>query len=345
MKLSVHPLTMRARRPFRISREEQIDVTNVLLTLSEGELTGYGEASPSLFYGETAETVLELLQNLNEFIENFCLNSVQDIEKIWEAVWPRLAPSRAAQCAVDVALWDLLAKQKGLSVAALALGTAPQPRVSSFTIGISTRDELREKVEEVRSLPVIKIKLGSNADIEAVRYIAARTEATLRVDANCAWSDAPVDRLSRELKELRVEFIEQPLPPQEDERMTAVLEASELPILADESCISPEDIERMPGRFSGFNIKLVKCGGLTPALRMLRRGQELGLKMMVGCMLESSVLISAGLVIAQQTDYADLDGNWLIAKDPFTGMESDNGRISVKDLPGLGVCPGNALQL
>jgi L-Ala-D/L-Glu epimerase len=339
MKLTAQPLPLKAKRPFRISREQQTQAGNVLVTLSDGGLVGYGEASPSGFYGETAEAVLASLRRVESFIESAQVDSVEDIAHCWEAMWPMLAPSRAAQCAMDIALWDYLGKKRGMSVAALAFGSPPEERTSSFTIGISSPEELVEKVEEVRSFPIIKIKLDAGGDLAPVRYIARETQATLRVDANCAWSTAPIDRLSRELAGLRVEFIEQPLPPGEDDRMPEILRQSELPILADESCVLPEDIERMPGRFSGFNIKLVKCGGITSALRMIRRGRELNLKMMVGCMLESSVLISAGLVIAQQTDYADLDGNWLIANDPFAGLEMREGRLRAPDLPGLGIAP------
>jgi L-Ala-D/L-Glu epimerase len=344
MKIVAQALTLPAKRPFRISREATTQARNVLLTISDGHFTGYGEAAPSSFYSETADAVLASLARLEPFFESIQVDSAEDIARIWEQVWPQLAPSRAAQCAVDVALWDYLGKKRGVSVARLAFGCPPEARTSSFTIGISTPEELREKVEEVRSFPIIKIKLGADGDLEPVRYIARETRATLFVDANCAWSQAPVGGISRELAALRVEFIEQPLPPAEDDRMPEILRSSELPILADESCVLPEDVERMPGRFSGFNIKLVKCGGITPALRMLRRGRELGLKIMVGCMLESSVLISAGLVIAQKTDYADLDGNWLIANDPFEGIQMNLGKLRALDVPGLGVSPAAPLR-
>ena len=158
-----------------------------------------------------------------------------------------------------------------------------------------------------------------------VAPVLERTGAALAIDANCAWGARNVSALARQLAGFGVKFIEQPLSPAEDARMPELLAASPLPIFADESCVMEEDVGRMPGRFSGLNIKLAKCGGLTPAMRMLKHARELGLRTMVGCMLESSVLISAGAVVAQQTDFADLDGAWLIRDDPFHGTRYESG--------------------
>src|SRR5439155_18079132 len=163
------------------------------------------------------------------------------------------------------------------------------------------------------------------------------------VDANCAWGGIDLAPLAVELSNLGVIFIEQPLSPLEDARMPEILAASSLPIFADESCVIRDDVNRMTGRFSGFNIKLVKCGGLTPALEMVQAGRELGLQIMVGSMLESSALIAAGAVIAQQADYADLDGAWLLRDDPFTGMGFARGMLSCSRAPGLGVEPFDRL--
>ena len=215
----------------------------------------------------------------------------------------------------------------------------PHPVRTFCTIGISDALELERKVEELRGFPLIKLKSDSSADLAPVAYIARRTGAALAVDANCAWGEVVIGAVSRELAKWGVRFIEQPLSPADDESMPGILAASALPILADESCVTREDVERLAGRYSGFNLKLVKCGGLTPALAMARRGRELGLKTMVGCMLESSLLIAAGMVAAQQTDFADLDGAWLLRDDPFTGLSLSQGVLTPGSGPGFGVEP------
>lgn len=337
MNVSVKTLKLHPRTPFRISREAQVEVQNVIAKVEADGIMGYGEASPNKFYNETAEDVSRRIMAASGIIADFQIDSIADIERAWATLWPMLAPSRAAQCAVDIALWDLLAKKRGLSVCQLAHGAAPRPVTTSLTIGLSTPEELVPKVAELKSTPVIKVKSDQTADLTPLRYIASHATGALRVDANCAWGGLDIAPLTRELAKLRVEFIEQPLPVEQNDRMPDFLRASVLPVLADESCVVLEDVERVPGRFHGFNIKLVKCGGLTPGLKMMRLGQKLGLKMMVGCMLETSLLIAAGLVVAQGTDYADLDGSWLLADDPFEGLEIKDGRVSVADRPGLGV--------
>jgi L-alanine-DL-glutamate epimerase-like enolase superfamily enzyme len=334
---------LQPRTVFRISREERHLVENVLVAIESDGLVGYGEASPNSFYNETAAKVSRLVSGLADFFQTVRIDSIQDIENVWNAVWPKLSPSRAAQCAVDVALWDLLGKKRKVTCTRLAHGRDPSEIITSCTIGISKPDEIEAKVLEVKSFPVIKVKMDQTADLGVLRFINERAAGAIRVDANCAWSSVDIASLSRQLAALRVEFIEQPLPPSEDDRMPEILEASALPILADESCVELADVERVSGRFSGFNIKLVKCGGITPGLNMLRRAQALGLKTMVGCMLETSVLIAAGAVVAQETDYADLDGSWLIKDDPFSGIEVCEGRLRPTLQAGLGVAPQAAL--
>jgi len=335
VKLTSEIRTLHPRAVFRISRGHRAEVRNVFVRVEQGGVVGHGEASPNAFYAESADDVNSKLQCAGEWLRDRSIRDVEEVGLIWREVWPLLEPSRAAQCALDIALWDLAAKLRGMSVAELALGEKARPVATFCTIGISTREELAGKVAELAGFPLIKIKAGKEADLDAVRFVRERTNARLAVDANCAWSGRDLNALSRELAAIGVEFLEQPLPPGE----AADLRGSALPIFADESCVVREDVERIPGKFSGFNIKLVKCGGLTPALAMLRRGRELGLRMMVGCMLESSALISAGAVIAQQTDYADLDGAWLIRDDPFRGWKFESGVLHPPTLSGLGCDP------
>ncbi|MEA3210508.1 MAG: L-Ala-D/L-Glu epimerase [Chthoniobacter sp.] len=329
------------RRSFRISRGRRNAVRNVFVRLEHQGVTGYGEASPNSFYEETWEGVTAKLEAARAWLATLEIRSVADLEAAWSEAWPLLAPSRAAQCALDLALWDWLARRERVSAAELAWGRKPEPVTTFCTIGLSTPEELAAKVEEMRGFPRIKLKSDQEAGIDPIRYVRERSEALLAVDANCAWRTADICALSRELAQFKIEFIEQPLPPAQDALLRP--RGGCLPLIADESCVTEDDVERVARLFDGFNIKLVKCGGLTPARRMVRRGRELGCKLMVGCMLESSALIAAGAVIAQQTDYADLDGAWLIGDDPFRGWDFDRGVLAPSGNAGLGVEPEPAL--
>jgi len=337
MKLKVVTKNLHPRNVFRISRAARAEVRNVFVEVSDGETVGYGEASPNAYFDETAGNVADVLESAAPFLADLKIETVADIERTWLETWAWFAPSRAAQCALDLALWDWLARRKGISVSELALGSPLRPVPTFCTIGISSSAELEMKAAELQGFPLIKMKSDGMADLAPVAYIRERTGAALAVDANTAWSRIDLARVSRELASMGVLFIEQPLPPSFDDEMPRRLASSALPILADESCVTAEDVELMPGHFSGFNIKLVKCGGLTPALAMARQGHELGLRTMVGCMLESSLLIAAGMVVAQLTDYADLDGAWLLRDDPFAGEFMRQGVLTPGSGPGFGV--------
>jgi len=339
MKLDCVSRELHPRRAFRISRGRKTEVRNVFLRLEHQGVTGYGEASPNSFYEETWEGVIGKLELARGFIAALEVRGVADIEAAWREAWHFLAPSRAAQCALDVALWDWLARRQGVTVAELAWGEPPKPFTTFATIGLSSAEELAAKIEELRGFPRIKIKSDAAASIETVRLIRERTPALLAVDANCAWSGLDLGALAHGLSSLGVEFIEQPLPPDRDFELPPIT----LPLFADESCVTEDDVPRVLEHFDGFNIKLVKCGGITPARRMVESGRTGAKKIMVGCMLESSALIAAGAVIAQRTDYADLDGAWLIGDDPFRGWQFDRGTLFPPPGPGLGVEPERGL--
>jgi len=327
------------RRAFRISRARRTEVRNVFLRLESDGIAGYGEASPNAFYGETWEGVTARLASARDLLRPLALHSVADIERTWDEAWRVLAPSRAAQCALDLALWDWLARREGKSVSELAWDQPARPVTTFATIGLSSADELAEKVEELRGFPRIKIKSDQAASLEPIRFVRERTPALLAVDANCAWGAVDLRGLAVDLARLDVAFIEQPLPPEQDAEIPSLA----LPVIADESCVTEEHVPRLAEPFAGFNIKLVKCGGITPARRMVARGQALGKRVMVGCMLESSALIAAGAAIAQRTDDADLDGAWLLRDDPFSGWRFDRGILHPPSAPGLGIEPETGL--
>ncbi len=335
MNLTCATRELHPRHAFRISRGRKTEVCNVFVRLEHDGCTGYGEASPNAFYGETWESVRAKLESARELLAALEVRSVADLEAAWSGLWSFVAPSRAAQCALDVALWDWLARRQGVTVSELAWGQAPQPVESFATIGLSSAEELAMKLEELRGFPRIKIKSDATASLEPIRCVRERSPAMIAVDANCAWSGHDLAALSDSLAALGVAFIEQPLPPADHARLSPL----SLPLLADESCVTEDDVPRVAQHFDGFNIKLVKCGGLTPARRMIGQGRTLGKKIMVGCMLESSALIAAGTVIAQRTDYADLDGAWLIGDDPFRGWSWSSGTLHPPGGPGLGAEP------
>ncbi|HEY3516761.1 MAG TPA: enolase C-terminal domain-like protein, partial [Gammaproteobacteria bacterium] len=244
-------------------------------------------------------------------------------------------------CALDLALWDWLARKEGVTVTELAHGHAPQPVTSFATIGLSTQQELDEKIAELGGFPRVKIKSDASGDLEPARRVREELRAAFAIDANCAWSTTTLPALCMSFSSLGAEFIEQPFADAYDRELRRG--AYPLPIIADESCVLEEDVERLSLSFDGINVKLVKCGGLTPALRMVRRANELGLRTMVGCMLETSILIAAGCVAAQHSDYADLDGAWLIANDPYAGWRFERGILHPPRALGLGTEPRDKL--
>ncbi len=322
MKSSIEILRLRPRHVFRISRGAKADVSNVILKLSHAGCIGIGEASPNAFYNETADDVASRLTSLSDWLTGITISSAEDIISLWPAIWQRVQPSRAAACAVDLALWDWLAQSRSVTLSELLWNEPARPVTSCVTLGLSEPEELDAKLTELAGFPLIKIKLDRKNPVELVTQIRQLTSARLVVDANAAWDAEMLSNIAPQLASLDVEFIEQPLPPGAD------FTATRPPVFADESCVTPEDVDRLPDVFSGFNIKLVKCGGSTPALEMLKRGQRRGLRTMTGCMLESSVLIAAGYALAQRTDYADLDGAWLLHSEPFGRVRFTNGIIT-----------------
>ena len=334
IKTAVHRL--HPRGAFRIARKRTVPFDNVILRVEHDGVTGWGEASPHPYYGASAADVVRNLESLSGWLRTLSIRSVDDIAAAWKESWTQL-PDRASQCALDLALWDWLARKEGVTVTELAHGHAPR-RVTSFaTVGLSTKKELDDKIAQLRGFPRVKIKSDATGDLEPARRVKKELRTAIAIDANGAWSTSTLPALAGGFASLGAEFIEQPLRDAHDGDLTRGSYA--LPIIADESCVVEADVERLSRSFDGINVKLVKCGGLTPALRMVRRASELGMRTMVGCMLETSILIAAGCVAAQHTDYADLDGAWLIADDPCTGWRFERGVLHPPQARGLGAEP------
>ena len=335
IQTAVHRL--HPRGAFRIARQRTVPFDNVILRVEHDGVAGWGEASPHPYYGASAPQVVRSLESLSGWLRTLSIRSVDDIANAWKESWTRLHPDRAAQCALDLALWDWLARKEGVTVTELAHGHVPRPVTSFATIGLSTTEELDEKIAELEGFPRVKIKSDAKADLEPARRVKENLRAAIAIDANGAWSTKALPALCTSFSSLGAEFIEQPFPDAHDRDL--IRGSYPIPIVADESCVLEEDVDRLARNFDGINVKLVKCGGLTPALRMLERASKLGLRTMVGCMVETSILIAAGCVAAQHADYADLDGAWLIADDPCTGWRFERGILHPPRAFGLGAEP------
>jgi L-alanine-DL-glutamate epimerase-like enolase superfamily enzyme len=336
LKLRIRTADLRLRHTFTIARGSEDVTTTVIAELEEDGLTGYGEASPSGYYGHSPRSVCRSLEGARPALEKASpLHFRHLLPRLSEAV----GGDRAALAALDLALHDWAGKRLGLPLhRLLGLDPARMP-LSSFTIGIDTPEKMEAKVREAAGFPILKVKLGTADDLGLVKRLRDATPAVFRVDANCAWSAEETIEKSQGLSRLGVEFIEQPLPPEKLEQMAEVRRGSALPLYADESAVVPEDVLKLAGRFDGIVIKLVKCGGLLPALRMVELARTLGLKVMLGCMIESSASISAAAQIGPLADCLDLDGALLIENDPFQGARNELGRITLPESPGLGILP------
>lgn len=335
MQLTLREIDLPLRHPFTIAVGSISVQRNLLVTLGEGGCTGFGEgASGSAFTAFTAAGMRADLEAARLAIEH---ERLDDPTALWDRLLPVIGHNRFAMCALDEAAHDLWGKQRGQPVWKLWGLTQRGGPLSNYTIGIADVPTMVMKMREFDGWPIYKIKLGTANDLAIVRELRKHTSATFRVDANCAWSVEQTLAFAPELKALGVEFIEQPLPAGEWAGMKLLFAESALPIMADESCLVPDDVERCVGHFHGINVKLVKAGGLTPARRMVLRARELGLKTMVGCMCESSVGISAIGQLLPLLDYVDMDGAVLIAKDIATGVRVERGHAIFPAENGNGV--------
>ena len=339
MKLTHEIKTVHTRHPFVIARGGSSEWRTVAVTVTDRDgATGIGEAAPSRFYGENAESVVAALDRFAPLLEGMHAWSLEACERELDKA---LRFNGAAKSAVSAALHDLQAKRLGVPLHRMwGLDPALAP-LSSYTIGITaTRDETIAKLREADEYPILKVKLGSPRDEEIIRTVReAAPDKVLRVDANAAWTPKHALRMIPLLQELGVEFVEQPLPPQDLEGTKFVRDRSTLPIVADESCIVASDIPKLVGVVDGINIKLAKCGSLREALRMIATARAHGMLVMCGCMIETTLGIAAAAHFASLLDCADLDGAALLADDPYTGVSIAGGRIAFSGEAGLGVRP------
>ncbi|WP_121820455.1 dipeptide epimerase [Halostella salina] len=343
LSASFERLELPLETPFTIARGTQTVSENVVVRVADDEgRVGVGGAAPARHYGETADTVAAVLPDLLSVVED--VGDPHQRQRIERRMRETVRDNPAARCAVSIALHDLIAKRADLPLYRY-WGLDPDRTVStSFTIGLDDPDRMHEKAADAVAAghEVLKVKVGTDRDeavVDAVR--SAAPDARIRVDANEAWTPREAVRMSETLADYGVEFIEQPVPAENPEGLQFVYERSALPIAADESCVTVDDVPRVADRTDIVTIKLMKCGGLAEARRMVHAARAQGLEVMLGCMVESNASIAAGAHLAPLLDYADLDGSLLLDRDPFAGVPMPDGVIDLAsvDRPGTGAVP------
>ncbi|MCO5725378.1 dipeptide epimerase [Robiginitalea marina] len=333
MKLKTHPYTLNLAHSFGISRERYDTQDTLIASLTHEGVTGYGEATSNPYYGITLQSLQREIEAVKTLVEAAPADDPEGLHLLLS----RQQISNFARCALDMAAWDLYGKLQKTPLYALWGTSIDRYPVTNYTIGLDSAGVMVAKMLE-KPWPVYKIKLGTDQDVALVAELRQHTDAVFRVDANCAWGASETIANAVALKELGVEFIEQPLPADDWQGMEKVAHRCVLPVMADESCIVEADVERCALHFHGINIKLTKCGGLTPALRMIEKAKSLGMKVMVGCMTESSVGISAIAQLLPQLDFVDMDGALLLREDIASGVRIEaGGRVLFPELGGTGV--------
>jgi L-Ala-D/L-Glu epimerase / N-acetyl-D-glutamate racemase len=333
MHLSVEPLDLPLKHTFTIARSSENVARTAVVRVRWNGLEGLGETAPIPRYGESVESVISALRALELGDDPYAL----------ETLLAGLSPAQA--CGLDIALHDLIGKDLDRPLwRLLGLDPARTPQ-TSFTIGIATLEATLEKVREVGEHPVIKVKLGIGAEIETIEAIRSIYTGTIRVDANEGWTPEQSVEILTQLARHEIEFCEQPIPAGSPEKLRWIRERSPIPIVTDEDSKDAGDLPALRGCVDGINVKLVKCGGIRGALNMIHTARALGLRIMLGCMVESQILTTAAAHLSPLVDWADLDGPFLTARDPFAGITYAGGKIVLPDGPGLGVREAGAVSL
>lgn len=334
MKLSLKttPYKLQLAHPFTTSRYTVTTQDTVVVSISNGEFKGYGEATANPYYDSTVEKIQASVMSVKKIVENsFGIHP----SKLWEQIEPHLKQDYFTLCAIDCAYWDFYAKCHKKTIRSFWSDDDMDCPLTNYTIGIDSISEMQQKIYD-KPWPIYKIKLGTKDDIAIIKELRKVTDATFRIDANCAWTVEETLTNAIVMKGLGVEFIEQPLKASNWEDMQVLKQKSMLPFIADESCQRLEDVNTCVDRFHGINIKLMKCGGFTPALKMITLAKQNGLKVMAGCMTESSVGISSLVQLAPLLDYMDADGAMLLKNDIAKGATFKDGKILFSSENGSG---------
>lgn len=333
LHIDAKPVDLKLITPFRIARGVQHTAQNVIVQITYDKYTGYGEAAPDEYYGESQETVLACVTT---FAGNLGSDPFQFTD-IMSNLEHLIRFNPAAKAAVDMALYDLAGKLLNVPVYKLiGLNPAHTP-YTSFTLGIDTPDNMRQKALLARDYPIFKVKVGTKHDLDNLKAIREVSSATIRVDANTVWTPKEAIKMINALAPYDIEFVEQPVAPYDLAGLKLIRENVSVPIIADESCVAVHDIPRLAGCVDGVNLKLMKSNGITNVLKMIHVARAHNLRVMLGCMIESSLAITAAAHLTPLVDYADLDGHLLIDNDPYRGVKVVNGKLELSDRPGLGV--------
>ncbi len=337
MEIYVRPAVLTYRRPFGISRWTRTETHNVFVEVHHEGIVGYGEGAPNARYGESQEQAIAKLTTL----PGHPFHSPLQWLEIHACLRAHFSGARAAEAALDMALHDWAGKYEGRPLFQLWGMHTNCTIPTSYTIGLSAPEEMARLAAEVAgSFRVLKVKLGTRQDYAIIEAIRAVTDVPLRVDANEGWSDVrQALEMIHWLAGQGVELVEQPLPAGRWEEMAWLKEHSPLPLIADEDAHEPIPWDRLVRAYHGINIKLDKCGGLTRARYLVGSARARGLRIMLGCMVASSLSITAAAHLSGYADYADLDGHLLLASDPYEGLRLEEGRLCLPERPGIGVVP------
>ncbi|HWL92448.1 MAG TPA: dipeptide epimerase [Phycisphaerae bacterium] len=340
MNLSWTHIRIIPASPFKTAKAVRTEKQTLWVRIEHAGVTGWGEAVPMDTYGQTLESAESALRTITELLRE---RDPHAIEEIIALLTGRFDGELATVSAIDAALHDWIGKRYEIPTVRWLGLESPHTALTSFTIGIDTPEIIAAKVRAADAFPILKVKVGTpegDAALKVIREIAPRK--TVRVDANQGWTvEQALENLPR-LKDLGVEFVEQPVAAGDLDGLRRLKQANILPIIADESCVRPADVVRLAGCVDGINIKLGKCGGIREAIKMIHLARGLGMKVMLGCMIESSLGIAAAAQLASLADWLDLDGYLLIREDPFMGLGGAAGRLSIGGGPGLGVLPSSA---
>ncbi|MBK0369847.1 dipeptide epimerase [Flavobacterium agrisoli] len=332
MKLTLHAFDLPLKDTFTISRKSIDSQPTLIVQLSKDGFSGFGEATSNPYYNATIPNLIETIEKIRPEIE-----SSEDLspENFWFKMNELLPDNKFALCALDNAYTDWYARRQNLKLYELWHYKMKTNPITNYTIGIDSIENMIQKMK-AKPWPLYKIKLGTADDLKIVQELRKHTDAIFRVDANCAWTVEQTIHFSEKFKKLSVEFIEQPLDAANWEGQREVFQHSVLPIMADESCILESDVSKCKNYFHGVNIKLMKCGGVTPARRMIKTAKKLHLKTMVGCMTESTIGISIIAHLLPELDFVDMDGALLLSKDIATGVTISNGIVHYNTENGSG---------
>lgn len=334
MKVFFKQTNLPFKYPFTISKGTKTHQPSLVVALEHFGIRGYGEAPAIVYYNITVEKMVEDLTNKKIAIEKFAFT---EPERYWHYLHHLLPQNPFLVCALDIAAWDMFGKMKRKPLWQLWADGIVNSPITDYTIGIDTIEKMVEKMQE-NPWPVYKIKVGTHNDIEIIEALRKHTDVPFRLDANAAWkADEALEKI-KIFNNLNVEFVEQPLAKDDWEGMRKLFNESPLPLFADEACVFEQDVDKCAGYFHGINIKLTKCSGITPALRMIKRARELNMKIMIGCMNESTIGSAAIVNLAPLVDYIDADGPLLLNEDVATGLTYQNdGNIHLSGNTGLGI--------